>query len=108
MYEIRTILSETVGFISDPDHFDSALAYYGEDRDGCILKKCPEFALCQGRHDMPCDEAIFGTIEDPTDTKGLFEHARRFVLDVKMKGHGGYGFNRGIDCGYQCLSFYRC
>lgn len=30
------------------------------------------FGLCEGRHEIPVDEYIFGTvIEDPTDTEGL-------------------------------------
>lgn len=88
MFEIRTILSETRGFISNPDDFDQALDYYGEDRNTCILKKCPEFALCRGRHEMPCDEAIFDTIEDPTDTMGLYRIACDVVEGVS-DSHGG-------------------
>ena len=72
MYEIRTLLGDTICRIEDYADYDDALAYYGEDRDGTVIRHIPEFALCEGRHDMPCDEAIFpGTIEDPTDVMGL-------------------------------------
>ena len=81
MYEIRSIIGETIGHIEKAEDFDQALAYYGEDRDGCILKPVPEFALCRGRHEMPCDEAIFDHICDPTDTMALYHIAMDKVID---------------------------
>lgn len=80
MYEIRSIIGHTITFCEE-DEFDNTLAYYGEDRDGCILKPVPEFALCEGRHEMPCSDAIFGRIDDPTDIAALYRAAMDKVIN---------------------------